>query len=171
MVRAGLFKLGDSALDASKARGPNRQPGEVTDHGSWVYARANRERAALVGGQPMCCRHVDSITDPRAPNEGLSAARYYSRAAAARRVQARGHRPRVHGLLGEEVDEGGNGIVAERARRLGYSHLVRGGRFSANLKGTSPYDLQRITIARGDSLREFAKKVSGAYHWLTVRDR
>ncbi len=64
-----------------------------------------------------------------------------------------------------------NGMVAERARRLGYSHLVRGGRFTANLKGTSPYDLQRITIARGDSLREFAKKVSGAYQWLTFRDR
>ena len=64
-----------------------------------------------------------------------------------------------------------NGMVAERARRLGYSHLVRGGRFTANRKGTSPYDLQRITIARGDSLREFAKKVSGAYQWLTFRDR
>jgi peptidoglycan/xylan/chitin deacetylase (PgdA/CDA1 family) len=64
-----------------------------------------------------------------------------------------------------------NGMVAERARRLGYSHLVRGGRFTANPKGAAPYDLQRITIARGDSLREFAKKVSGAYQWLTFRDR
>jgi len=64
-----------------------------------------------------------------------------------------------------------NGRVVECAGRLGYSHLVRGGRFSLNPRGTSPYDLQRITIARGDSLREFAKKVSGAYQWLTVRDR
>lgn len=64
-----------------------------------------------------------------------------------------------------------NGMVVERARRLGYSHLVKGGRFTANLKETSPFDLQRITIARGDSLREFAKKVSGAYQWLTFRDR
>jgi peptidoglycan/xylan/chitin deacetylase (PgdA/CDA1 family) len=64
-----------------------------------------------------------------------------------------------------------NGIVAERARHLGYSHLVKGGRFTANPKETSPFDLQRITIARGDSLREFTKKVSGAYQWLKFRDR
>jgi peptidoglycan/xylan/chitin deacetylase (PgdA/CDA1 family) len=64
-----------------------------------------------------------------------------------------------------------NGIVAERARRLGYSHLVKGGRFTANPKEASPFDLQRITIARGDSLREFTKKVSGAYQWLKFRER
>jgi len=64
-----------------------------------------------------------------------------------------------------------DGRVVQCARRLGNSHLVRGGRFTANPKGTSPYDLRRITIARGDSLREFAKKVSGAYQLLTFRDR
>src|SRR5262249_55311335 len=49
-----------------------------------------------------------------------------------------------------------NGTVVARVAHSGYTHLVRGGRFTANPKGASPYDLRRITIARGDSLREFA---------------
>ncbi len=64
-----------------------------------------------------------------------------------------------------------NRKVAECAARLGYAHLVRGGRFRSNPKGASPYDLRRITIARGDSLREFVKKLSGAYEWLSHFDR
>ena len=64
-----------------------------------------------------------------------------------------------------------NGAVASRAALAGYRHLVGGGRFTANGRGTPPYDLRRITIARGDSLREFAKKASGAYGWLSFRER
>lgn len=64
-----------------------------------------------------------------------------------------------------------NGRLIGRVAHVGYKHLVRGGRFIANSKYSSPFDLQRITIARRDSLREFAKKVSGAYQWLTFRDR
>ena len=64
-----------------------------------------------------------------------------------------------------------NEAVVQRAARLGYTHMVRGGRFTANPAGTSPFDLRRITIQRGDSLREFARKVSGAYQLLAFRDR
>jgi len=64
-----------------------------------------------------------------------------------------------------------NEAVVSRVVRLGYKHLVRGGRFTANPKDASPFNLCRITIAREDSFREFGRKVSGAYQWLTFRDR
>ena len=64
-----------------------------------------------------------------------------------------------------------NEAVVQGAARLGYTHMVRGGRFTANPAGTSAFNLRRITIERGDSLREFAKKVSGAYQFLAFRDR
>jgi peptidoglycan/xylan/chitin deacetylase (PgdA/CDA1 family) len=63
-----------------------------------------------------------------------------------------------------------NSVVATAVQRAGYTHLVGSGRFSLNRPGTSPYALRRITIARGDSLREFGKKVSGCYNWLNRWD-
>jgi peptidoglycan/xylan/chitin deacetylase (PgdA/CDA1 family) len=62
-------------------------------------------------------------------------------------------------------------LVESRAARTGYTHLVRGGRFIANRQDTPPHELCRITVARDDSMREFAKKVSGAYRWLSLWQR
>lgn len=64
-----------------------------------------------------------------------------------------------------------NATVVAQAARVGYAHAVGGGRFTANRAGESPFHLRRITVARGDSLREFAKKVTGAYQWLRLHDR
>jgi peptidoglycan/xylan/chitin deacetylase (PgdA/CDA1 family) len=64
-----------------------------------------------------------------------------------------------------------NRTVADHAVGLGYAHLVKGGRFVANYSTASAFNLRRMTIARKDSLREFAKKVSGAYQWAGIRDR
>jgi peptidoglycan/xylan/chitin deacetylase (PgdA/CDA1 family) len=64
-----------------------------------------------------------------------------------------------------------NDTVVARVAHSGYTHLVKGGRFTSNPKGASPFDLRRITVARWDSVREFARKVSGAYQWLAFRDR
>jgi peptidoglycan/xylan/chitin deacetylase (PgdA/CDA1 family) len=61
------------------------------------------------------------------------------------------------------------GRIARIARELGLYHVVKGGRFAVASPGDSPWDLARITIARGDSLREFGKKVTGAYSFLSWR--
>jgi peptidoglycan/xylan/chitin deacetylase (PgdA/CDA1 family) len=64
-----------------------------------------------------------------------------------------------------------NARLRERVIGAGFHHMVLGGRFSLNSAVCDPYGLARITIARGDSLREFAKKATGAYRWLAFRDR
>jgi peptidoglycan/xylan/chitin deacetylase (PgdA/CDA1 family) len=64
-----------------------------------------------------------------------------------------------------------NTALAQRAAQAGYQHLVIGGRFLANAATSDPFALRRITIGREDSLREFARKVSGAYQWLSFWDR
>lgn len=62
-----------------------------------------------------------------------------------------------------------NALVREVARDLGYSYVVAGGRFGLNDKETDPFCLTRIAISRGDSVREVAKKTTGAYAWLRGR--
>jgi peptidoglycan/xylan/chitin deacetylase (PgdA/CDA1 family) len=63
-----------------------------------------------------------------------------------------------HGRVNSRIHK----IVVE----AGYEHMVASGRFVSNATDTSPFELRRMAITRTDSLREFAKKVSGAYQWM-----
>jgi peptidoglycan/xylan/chitin deacetylase (PgdA/CDA1 family) len=63
-----------------------------------------------------------------------------------------------------------NAALAEHVKRSGYQHMVVGGRFVPNAAEADMFRLRRITVARADTLREFAKKVAGAYRWLWFRE-